>query len=150
MKLIDSHTHLYFAEDFPDQEAVVKRALDAGVEHMVLPGVNSSTIAPIKKLHAMFPEHTSMTIGLHPSDVAKDTFGEELAIIESELNVSSQEYVAIGEIGIDLHWETHNIDLQQQAFECQLNFAKEFKLPVVIHSRDAFEQTHEVLKGIYA
>lgn len=145
MNLIDSHTHLYFREQFPDASEIVGRAITTGVTHMILPGVNSGTIKPIRELHALFPDNTSMGIGLHPSDVEHETWQNELKVIADELKDNVKDYVAVGEIGIDLHWDTTTLDLQQQAFEQQLNLAKELDLPAILHSRDAFAQTHEVI-----
>lgn len=148
MSLIDSHTHLYFTEQFPNPSEAVRRSIDAGVEHMVLPGVNASTITPVRRLHEQFPENTSMGAGLHPSDVEPGTWLKELEIIEKELREHRDEYVTIGETGIDLHWDKTYLDLQQQSFERQLRLAVDLDFPVIIHSRDAFDATYEVLDGV--
>lgn len=148
MKLIDSHTHLYFTQDFSNPKETVQRAIDAGIIHMILPGVNSSTIEPIRNLHSLFPQNTSMAIGLHPCDVNPDSYLRELDTIEKELIVNKDDYSAIGETGIDKHWDASHIDLQQQVFERQLKLASNLGLPVIIHSRDGFEETYEVLQGI--
>ena len=148
MNLVDSHTHIYFEDFEPSPSDAVRRAIDAGVTHMVLPGVNLSTVEPIKKLHSLFPENTSMAIGLHPGDIYPEKWKEEMKAIEEELRNSRDEYKAVGEVGVDLHWETKNIDLQQLVFEHQCNLAVELDLPVIIHSRDAFSETYEVLKGV--
>lgn len=148
MSLIDSHTHLYFSEDFPNPSEAVQRAIDAGVEHMILPGVNVSTIKPIRELHNMFPDNTSMAIGLHPCDIEPGKWQEELEVIGDELRKNRDEYVAIGETGIDLHWDATHLDLQQQSFEKQLQLALELNIPVIIHSRDGFEATYEVLDSV--
>lgn len=148
MNLIDSHTHLYFDDFEPSPAEAVERALSQGVVHMILPGVNTSTIEPIKKLHSIFPENTSIAVGLHPSDVKPGTWKEELTEIERELKENRDMYSAVGEVGIDLHWEKDYLDLQQQAFESQCQWAVQLNKPLIIHSRDAFEETFEVLKGV--
>ena len=145
MNLVDSHTHLYFSEQFPNPSEAVERAVDAGVSMMILPGVNSSTIEPVKKLHSLFPLNTAMAIGLHPSDVRKETMRHELDVITEEANNNRDCYVGIGEIGIDLHWDATTLDFQQQAFKEQLEMAMKLGKPAILHSRDAFDQTHEVL-----
>lgn len=144
MNLVDSHTHLYF-NDYPDQGEVVKRAINSGVVHMILPGVNSSTIEPVRNLHNLFPLNTSMAVGLHPSDVLPETWEKELSLVAEELEKHCKEYIAIGEVGIDLHWEKDHLLLQQEAFRRQIKMALKYSLPLIIHSRDAFEETHSVL-----
>lgn len=147
MSLFDSHTHLYFKDTYDSPEETVKRAIDDGVRYMVFPGVNADTIQPIRELHSKFPENTYMAIGLHPTDVEPGKWKEELDIIFDELRAHRDEYVAIGETGIDLHWDATYLDLQQQAFEKQIQLALELNLPIIIHSRDAFPQTYEVLQS---
>lgn len=148
MKLVDSHTHLYFADSYSNPSEAVRRAIDAGVEMMILPGVNASTIEPVKALHALHPLNTAMAIGLHPSDVDPTAWQQELETIFTELDTHSTDYVAVGETGIDLHWETEHLDLQQRAFDSQARKALTLGKPLIIHSRDAFDPTIEVLTGL--
>ena len=148
MRLIDSHTHLYFDDYDPSPESAVERALAAGVVHMVLPGVNRESIEPAKRLHALFPECTSVAVGLHPCDVKAETMEEELDIVVRELDGNPGLYCAVGEVGIDKHWDASTIDLQMQAFDRQARKAIELGLPLIIHSRDGLEETLEVLRGL--
>lgn len=148
MTLFDSHTHLYFPDSYDSPESAVQRAIDCGVKYMVFPGVNASTIAPIRYLHEKFPFYTFMAAGLHPSDVQPGRWEEEISIIIDEIESNRDEYVALGEVGIDLHWETDKLDIQQQAFEYQARYALKTELPLIIHSRDAFPQTYEVLQSL--
>lgn len=142
--MTDTHSHPY-TDAFPDggNEAML-RAIEAGVSHVILPGVDASSIQPIKELHARFPENTSMAIGLHPTEIGED-WEEFLNLMEREL--VSGEYCAVGECGIDLYWNKENLDLQKTVFKRQLEMAKRFRLPVIIHSRDAREETLECIEA---
>ena len=148
MNLIDSHTHIYFEEEFPDAIEVVQRAIDAGVTHLVLPGVNVSTIAPMHRLHAHYPHNTSMAIGLHPCDALPSSWKEELEQIGEELFKHPNDYVAIGETGMDLYWDKTHVDIQQQSLECQLGWGVQLNKPIILHCREAFDATIEVLSGV--
>lgn len=147
MSLVDTHTHIYFPE-LAGREEMVRRAIEAGVEHMIFPGVDSSTIEPARQLHELFPDNTSLAFGLHPTEVKKDTMDAELEAVEEALRDVGNACVAVGEIGVDLHWDTTTLDEQQQAFERQCKLAVQLELPVIIHSRDAFDETFEVLDSL--
>lgn len=143
--LIDTHTHLYL-EEFPDGGAdAVRRALTAGIGHMILPNVSADTIEPMRRLHNLYPEVTSMAMGLHPTEVTDDYAGQ-LDIIRTYLGDGSG-YVAIGEIGMDLYWEQKYRDRQMEVLDRQLQWADERSLPVIIHCREALQPTLEVYEG---
>lgn len=143
--MIDTHTHLYLTDSFPDGgEAAVIDAMGAGVDYMVLPGIDRESMAPMLSLHEKFPENTGIALGLHPTEVEKD-WKEELNEILRHAAITPP--VAIGETGIDLYWDKKNISKQMDAFGEQIQIALERGLPVIIHSRDAVEETIEVLRG---
>ena len=146
--LIDTHTHLYLPEFDIDGggEAAVRRALDAGVEHMIFPNVDLTSIEPMRLLHAKFPESTSMAMGLHPTEVG-ESWRDDLAQVEEELRSHRHDYVAVGEIGIDLYWDKTFAEQQMQVLERQMQWAQEMNLPVIIHCREGLNQTLEVLQG---
>lgn len=146
--LIDTHTHLYLPEFDIDGggEAAVRRALDAGVEHMIFPNVDLTSIEPMRLLHAKFPESTSMAMGLHPTEVG-ESWRDDLAQVEEELRSHRHDYVAVGEIGIDLYWDKTFAEQQMQVLERQMQWAQEMNLPVIIHCREGLDQTLEVLQG---
>ena len=154
MKFIDTHTHLFVKEFDEDREDVIQKAIASGVTKMILPGINSSYIPLQKEIAEKLPKTCYIAIGLHPSDV-KDDFEEELNIVEENLKNFSP--IAVGEIGIDLYWDKKYIKQQQIAFERQLILAKKYKLPIIIHVRDSFEEVFEItdkhndenLKGIF-
>lgn len=147
--LIDTHTHLYlpeFADDVngdgtPD---AVGRAVGAGVTHMIFPNVDLTTIQPMKRLAAAHPAHVSMAMGLHPTEVGDD-WQEALHKIHDEL--LSGIYTAVGEVGIDLYWDASRRTQQMKAFDAQLSLAEERGLPVIIHCRNALDETLEVLQS---
>ena len=137
--MIDTHTHIYFKEDYKEEISdVVDRMLKEGVSHVILPNVNMESLDEVKEFHYSFPEISTMAIGLHPTEV-KDDWRDVLANFKEELRQG--DYKAIGETGIDLHWETENLQQQKEAFEHQLSMAEQSGLPVIIHSRDALEET---------
>lgn len=146
--LIDTHTHLYLEEFDVDGggTAAVERALRAGISHMVLPNVDLKSIEPMKKLHSRCPEVTSMAMGLHPSEITVE-WRTDIRRIEDELADVGQ-WVAVGEIGIDLYWDKTNREYQMEAFEHQLKLAQLYNLPVIVHCREGLDETLEVLASV--
>lgn len=145
--LIDTHTHLYLPEFTADGQTgadAVDRATAAGVGHMILPNVDLTTIAPMRALHAERPDVTSMAMGLHPTEI-KDGWREALEATREELEAHRDDYIAVGEIGIDLYWDRTFAEQQMQALESQLQWAQRMGLPVIIHCREGLAQTLEVL-----
>lgn len=143
--IVDTHTHPYLPEFDADRDAVMTRAADAGVDLMILPNVNATTIAPMKALHSAYPQSTAMAIGIHPTELGAD-IAAALATVESELK-SDTRYVAVGEIGLDLHWDKENLASQLEAFDAQLDMACTAGLPAIIHCRDAWEQMLDLLRS---
>lgn len=142
--IVDTHTHLYLPE-FDVPEAAVKRALDAGVGHMVFPNVDLTTVEPMLALHERFPSVTSVAMGLHPTEV-NDNWMDDLDKIERELK-SGRNYVAVGEIGIDLYWESKYRSQQRDALARQIAWANELVLPVILHCREGLDDLLDVLKS---
>lgn len=139
---IDTHSHIY-SEDFDaDRAETVQRAKEAGVQHIILPNCDSSTLAPMLALKAEYPGYCHAAIGLHPTSVKTD-YEAELAMVRAELMFNK--YVAVGEIGIDLYWDKTFLDQQIKAFQQQIEWALEYKLPVIIHVRDSFRETMNAL-----
>ncbi len=143
MIFADSHTHFYFEDYKQDLQETFDRALQAGVQYMIIPNVDSSTIAPVLEICKQFPQHCFPAIGLHPTDV-KENYKMELDAVLNAAN--SRHYYAIGEAGLDLYHDKTFLSEQIEAFEVQIQLAKEKKLPLIIHSRDAFEETMKTLK----
>ncbi len=145
MFIIDTHTHLYHDQFEHDRDAMMQRAVAAGVQMMLLPNIDVASIGPMEELVQAWPEHTRAMMGLHPCSVGAD-FEEELKVIERALREG--EYVAVGEFGIDLYWDKTFIEEQKTAFRRQIEWAKELDLPVVLHVRDAFQEVFDLLDAL--
>ena len=142
--LVDSHSHLFleeFAEDLPQ---VIKRAQDAGVTHIFMPNIDSTTIEPLLSVCASYKGLCFPMIGLHPTSV-NESYKQELDIVFQQLTAPN-DFVAIGEIGLDLYWDKTFLKEQLVAFEQQVEWALEYHLPIVIHTREAFEYIYKVLE----
>lgn len=147
MYLVDTHTHIFTEEFASDVDVVIQRALDKGVRKFLLPNIDTHSIAPLNKLCDRYPDQCLPMMGLHPTSV-KDNYKEDLAIIRKQFD--ERNYIAVGEIGIDLYWDKTYIREQVEAFEEQLRWSIELDLPVAIHTRDAFSEVFESLKRVGA
>ncbi len=143
MIITDTHTHLYSDAFDDDRKAMIKRAIDAGVSRFFIPAIDSSYTKAMLKLETDFPDHVYLMTGLHPTSV-QENYQDELAHVEDLL--AQRSFFAIGEIGIDLYWDTSTLEIQKKAFKHQIQLAKKYKLPIVIHCRDAFDDIFEVLE----
>ena len=144
MQLIDTHTHLYSETFDEDQDAMIQRALACGVTDFFIPAIDSTYTERMFALEKKYPNHMHLMTGVHPTHV-KENYKEELNHVASLLKQRS--FCALGEIGIDLYWDKTFLKEQQEAFDLQIQWAKEHKLPFVIHCRDAFNEVFEVLDG---
>ncbi len=145
MIFTDTHAHLYSEEFNDDRTAVVQRAIDAGVPYMLLPGIDSSFVDGMLALCSQFPLNCFPMMGLHPTSV-KESYQEELDNLYAQLQKHAGSIRAIGEIGIDLYWDKTYQAEQEEAFRIQLQWSKEYKLPVVIHTRNSFDLTVGILE----
>lgn len=143
--IIDTHTHLYVEEFDTDYKEVIQRAIDYGVEKFFLPAIDSSYTDRMFRLQKEYPEHMYLMNGLHPCSV-KENWQEEITKVNALVSTHSKDFYAIGEIGIDLYWDKTFLEAQKEAFALQIRLAKEYHLPIVIHCREAFEETFEVLE----
>lgn len=143
MFLIDTHTHVYDPEFDLDRSEVVQRALDAGVGMLLLPNVDATTIKPMLEVHENYPDCTRMMMGLQPEEVKED-YKETLAVMEKELERGI--YIGVGEIGLDFYWDASFEKEQLDAFETQLQWAKQLHLPLSIHCRNAFNFMARILE----
>ena len=139
---IDTHTHIYLKDFEEDRKEIIKECLDLSVSKLFLPNIDSSTIEDVIQVCNTYPEICHPMIGLHPCSV-KGNFQKELNNIYPYIN--SVQPIAIGEIGIDLYWDKTTLKEQIKAFEKQINWAKEFSLPIVIHARDSYREIFDVL-----
>ena len=142
MKIIDTHTHLYLKQFNEDIDLVIKRSKDVGVNKFIFPAIDSSYLDSMHILKNKYPDNIYLMSGLHPTDVRED-FNDELEFVVNSLK--THDYVAIGEIGIDLYWDNSLLKLQQLAFEFQIRLAIKHDIPIVIHCREAFDEIFEIL-----
>jgi len=144
MILTDSHTHLYSEAFDEDRDEMIARAIQAGVKRFFIPAIDSHYTDAMYALEKDYPEHVFLMMGLHPTSV-KENYEEELEKVFEAF--SKRDFYAVGEIGIDLYWDKSTLAIQQDAFKRQIQLAKSKKLPIVIHSRDSFDEIFEVLES---
>jgi len=140
---VDTHSHIYSEEFSSDRDEVIARAIKAGINKIILPNIDSSTIKPMLDLANSGPDLFIPLIGLHPTSVKED-FRKELQIMEYWF--SKRVFSGIGEIGIDLYWDKTFINEQIEAFTIQISWAKKAGIPIVIHVRDSFPEVIAVLE----
>jgi len=143
MKLIDTHCHLYLDEFGSDIINVIERAKSIGVQKFYLPAIDSDVIGQMILLEKSFPGVCFAMTGLHPCAV-KGNFKNELKIVEDWLQ--ARKFCAIGEIGLDFYWDKTFTTQQYEAFEIQMQWALERKIPIVIHTRNAMQETIDAVK----
>ena len=142
MEIIDTHTHLYLDQFDDDFDEMIQRSFDCGVKKFVFPSISSKYNEKMVTTLKKFPKNFFLMAGLHPVYV-KDDYQNELKIVKE--NLENYKCVAVGEIGIDKHWDISFLKQQKIAFQSQIDIAKEKDLPVVIHCRDAFNDIYDIL-----
>jgi len=142
--LVDTHTHIYLEHFKDDRDEMIQRAKEHGVHEFYLPNIDSTTIEAMLEVEATYPQSCFAMMGLHPCSV-KENYKEELAIVENWLN--KRDFCAIGEIGIDLHWDTSTFEIQKEAFRSQIQMAKGRALPIVIHSRKSTQECIDIVRS---
>lgn len=140
--LTDTHTHIYYTHGTAELDSQLQRCFENGVLQLLLPNVDRQSISKVLGTAAAYPANCFPMMGLHPCEVQAN-YLDELAVIEK--TISDYKCYAIGEIGIDLHWDKTTLPLQQEAFRVQANWAKELGLPVSIHCRNAFDELFQLL-----
>lgn len=139
--MIDTHSHIYLPEFDEDRDEVVSRAQAAGISHIVLPNVDLTTVQPMYELHDAYPCYTSVAMGLHPTEIGND-YKQALDAIAAR--IEERPIVAIGEIGIDMYWDTTFRTEQMDAFAEQIGWALERDLPIIIHCRNGLNEVLHV------
>ena len=143
MIITDTHTHLYSEAFDDDRDEMISRAIDFGVERFFIPAIDSSYTQSMYDLQKSYPKNMFLMMGLHPTHV-KENYKEELKHVEEQLAL--RKFYAVGEIGIDLYWDKTFLKRQKEAFLFQIRLAKKYKLPIVIHCREAFNEIFEILE----
>lgn len=142
--ITDTHTHLYSEQFDEDRKEMISRAKNAGITRFFIPAIDASYTQRMLDLEQENPNDVFLMMGLHPTSI-KENYKEELAHVKEWID--KRNFIAIGEIGIDLYWDKSFLPQQQEAFRTQIKWAKEKKLPIVIHCRDAFDEIFEVLES---
>mgnify|MGYP000329507013 CR=1 FL=1 len=145
MELIDSHAHIYLDDFLSDRTQVIENARKNGVSRIYLPNIDSGSIDDLLNLAGAYPDYCKPMMGLHPTSVNED-YEQELATVKQWLDKRS--FAAIGEIGIDLYWDKTYAGHQQEAFKRQLHWAMQKQMPIVIHSRDSFDEIFQVIEQV--
>ena len=152
--MIDTHCHLYLSEFEEDIDSVISHAIEVGVQKMYLPAINSETHEQMLLLEAKYPDRCISMMGLHPCYV-KENYVEELLKVEKYLK--SRNFAAIGECGLDFYWDNTYAHQQYLVLEQQIEWAKQYNIPIILHTRNATKETIAVveknkssqLKGIF-
>jgi TatD DNase family protein len=140
---IDTHCHLYVREFDHDREEMINRAIKAGVNQMYLPNIDADTVADMWDLVRKFPDNCHPMLGLHPTSV-KENYSDVLDQMEADL--TNRKYAGIGETGTDLYWDTTYRKEQEAAFHRQIEWAIQYDLPVIIHSRSSLELSIDIVR----
>jgi TatD DNase family protein len=141
-ELVDTHTHLYAEEYEADRHEMIRRALSEGITKMYLPNIDRSSLLPMLNLCEAFPDNCFPMMGLHPCSV-NASYKAELSFVESEL--AKGNYSGVGETGIDLYWDKTYLDEQRDSFRQHVKWAAELDLPLIIHTRNSFEEAFEIV-----
>lgn len=146
--MIDTHTHLYDEAFDNDRDAAVQRAVEAGVDLMLLPAIDSHSHDRQECLAAQYPDRFRQMMGLHPTSVGDD-FEAELEIVHEKLfHEPRTPYVAVGEVGLDLYWDTSRLEQQREVLLRQMQWAEALDLPVCLHVRKAYNELFGLLKRL--
>jgi len=143
--LIDTHSHIYSTDFIHDLDEVIQRAYSNDVRKIILPNIDSSSVKNLLNLVDTYPHICIPLMGLHPTSVNHD-YQEELQVVDYWLK--KRKFYGIGEIGIDLYWDKSFLEEQTHAFRFQLELARQYQLPVVVHVRDSFEEVYNVLLDV--
>jgi TatD DNase family protein len=144
MKIIDTHSHLYSNKFDQDIDEVISRAKEV-LEAVYLPNIDLDSVQPMHDLCEKDSNFFRPAMGLHPSSV-KDDFEAVLEKLKMNFDNSGYTYHGIGETGIDLYWDQSTLDIQRQSLAIQIGWAKERSLPIILHARDAIDETIEMIE----
>ena len=145
--MIDTHCHLYDEAFDNDRDQAVQRALDSGVNLMLLPGIDSSSHDRQEALASQYPACFRQMMGLHPTSVTAD-YANELELVRQKLFNPQAVYVGVGEIGLDLYWDKTFLEQQREVLKTQMRWAKELDLPVCLHVRKAYNELFGLLRDL--
>ncbi|PSR05482.1 MAG: hydrolase TatD [Bacteroidetes bacterium SW_11_45_7] len=142
----DTHAHLFLEQFEEDRAEVMQRARDHNVYRIFLPNIGKDTIQPMLQMQVDYPGECYPMMGLHPGSV-DDNYEEQLEVVKSWLfdQEEGKRFVAVGEIGLDYYWDTTYKDQQHEALRTQIRWANELNLPIVLHTRDSFDDVFTIV-----
>lgn len=147
-RLIDTHSHIFTKEFAADVDDVVLRAVNSGVDTFILPNITLAGLSDQLRICERYPDRCYASIGLHPTELSPE-FRNELsamkALLDEDVRSGRKSFCGIGEVGLDLYWEQDSVRSQIEAFECQIEWAIEYGLPLMIHSRSAGQLLCDIL-----
>ncbi|MEX0811841.1 MAG: TatD family hydrolase [Chitinophagales bacterium] len=147
-QLTDTHTHIYAEQFDEDRDTVIQSAIDQGIDRLFMPNIDSGSIEAMLAVAKKFPDNCFPMMGVHPCSVTEN-WKEELEIARKYLfDQKDIDFCAVGEIGLDYYWDTSFKAIQKEAFREQIKWAKQLKLPIVIHVRDSFDDAIEIVEAI--
>lgn len=145
IELVDTHTHLFDSQFDGDRENAVKRAVESGVAKLCLPAIDEESLQALLAMCERYKGVCYPMIGLHPTELPEN-YRDTLERFYDRLK-RDQRFIAVGEVGIDLYWDDTRRDEQLDAFNTQIEWAAEMKLPLVIHSRNAFKELYDTMNA---
>jgi TatD DNase family protein len=143
MLLIDTHTHIYLEEFNNDRDESIRKAIDRGIKYLLLPNIDTDSVENMLAVCKKHPGVCFPMIGLHPTSVTT-YYEQSLEILKTFFR--HQQFLAIGETGIDLYWDKTLLAEQEKAFIIQLYWAVKYDLPIVIHSRNSLNEIFKILR----
>ena len=146
MKFIDTHSHLYNEQFDKDRSKSIAEAIAVGVDTILLPNISSKYTKGMLALCGEFPNNCFPMMGFHPCDVTEANYDAEIAHVEEQL--AAENYIGVGEIGLDLYWNKTTLEIQKKAFIHQVKLAKKYQLPIAIHVRDSFNEAIEIIERL--
>lgn len=142
---IDTHSHIYLKDFDDDRDEMIRRAIDNGIRKIILPNIDNSSIKSMINLAESYPDICYPLMGLHPTSV-NNNYKDELNAVEQWLE--TKKFYGIGETGIDLYWDKTYIKEQIDSFSLQIKLAKKYRLPLIIHVRNSFDEVFEVMDSL--
>lgn len=142
--LVDTHAHIYLNQFDTDRDLVIERANEQGVKQIFLPNVDNETLQDLYKLAIQYPQNCLAMIGLHPCSV-KDNFEELLEKIAADLARPPVPLYGIGETGLDYYWDLAHVEQQKRSLQIQIDWAKHYHIPIILHTRSAFDDTYQLI-----
>lgn len=147
-RIIDTHTHIYVEDFNQDLADVIERARSVGLYKLFLPNINGRSVEQMLRVCEQYPDFCHPMIGLHPTDVGDDYQSELLymkRLLDDDVKNGNKQFIAVGEIGVDLYWDNSTLKSQIDAFATQIEWGIEYNLPLSIHSRSAFDELCSVM-----